>query len=116
MSTTFLFSMFMSNTAITAMMISIAGPIVATCRKENGFGKAILLGIAIAANIGGMATVIGTPPNAIAAGLLDGVSSVNFIEWMYAGLPIAVLLLIFFWVYLSYRYALTTAFGVSNLT
>ena len=104
MAITFIFSMFMSNTATTAMMVSVSIPLIDSLNSDSRFRKAILLGIAIAANIGGMATVIGTPPNAIASGLLENHRPVNFLEWMYAGVPIAILMLIIFWLYLSYRF------------
>lgn len=104
MGITFLFSMFMSNTATTAMMIGIAIPLVNSLNRRSRYSKAILLGIAVAANIGGMATIIGTPPNAIASGLLQKNSPVNFLQWMYVGFPVACSLLIIFWLYLSFRY------------
>jgi sodium-dependent dicarboxylate transporter 2/3/5 len=64
----------------------------------------LLLGIAFAANIGGMGSVIGSPPNAIAAGALQASGGINFTQWMLAGLPPALLLLVIAWGYLLARY------------
>ncbi|MDD2169165.1 SLC13 family permease [Glaesserella parasuis] len=63
---TALMSMFMSNTATTAMMIATISPIFATLDKKANLSRALLLGIPAAAYIGGMGTIIGSPPNAIA--------------------------------------------------
>lgn len=115
MSTTFFFSMFMSNTATTAMMVSISLPLINSLKDQKVYGKAVLLGIAISANIGGMATIIGTPPNAISAGLLESTRPINFLEWMYAGFPIALILLFFFWIYLSMRYKTNEKISVDNI-
>lgn len=70
MATTFLFSMFVSNTAATIMMVAVALPIVRAFHHADRFRTGLMLGIAVAANLGGMATLIGSPPNAIAAGAL----------------------------------------------
>ncbi|MCU0371000.1 MAG: SLC13 family permease, partial [Bacteroidales bacterium] len=59
----------------------------------SGFSKALLLGIPIAAATGGMGTIIGTPPNAIAAGALENAGNpVDFIEWMLYGVPLTLAL------------------------
>ena len=60
------FSMFMSNTATTVMMLAIVGPIIARAPQGDPSLKALILSIPIAANTGGIGTPIGTPPNAIA--------------------------------------------------
>ncbi len=90
MGVTFVFSMFMSNTATAAMMIAVTAPVLVGLPNENRFGKGLVLGIAAAANLGGIATIIGTPPNAIAAGQLNG--SVDFIRWMMVAMPPAIVL------------------------
>ncbi len=92
---TFILSMFISNTATTAMMMTLLIPMLKNMNKDNPFQKGILLGIVIAANIGGMGTIIGTPPNAIAVGIL-GDNAPSFVEWMIIALPPAVLLTIIF--------------------
>jgi sodium-dependent dicarboxylate transporter 2/3/5 len=93
MLTTMIASMLMSNTATTAMIIAAVMPLLASLGKNSGFSKAILLGIPIAAATGGMGTIIGTPPNAIAAGALENAGiSITFIEWMKFGLPVSLAL------------------------
>ncbi len=104
MGITFLFSMFMSNTATTAMMMSVMMPVIAALDKKDPFIKALLLGIPFSANVGGMATIIGSPPNAIAAGLLSETTDINFIQWMMAGLPPALVLFFVIWLYLIFAH------------
>lgn len=96
---TFITSMFMSNTATAAMMLAMLAPLLQRYR-EDGFSRALVLGTAIAANIGGMGTIIGTPPNAIAAGALMATKPIGFAEWMFVGLPPAMLLGVLGWIYL----------------
>ena len=100
------FSMFMSNTATTVMMLAITAPIVAGFGADNRFSKGLLLGVPFAANLGGMATLIGSPPNAIAAGALLYVPNqeVSFLAWMGYGLPPALALFLLAWTYLRLRY------------
>jgi sodium-dependent dicarboxylate transporter 2/3/5 len=79
-------SMIMSNTATVLLMV----PIVLTlCRKAGLNQKAFLLATAFAANVGGVGMLVGTPPNVIAAEALGW----GFLEWMYVGLPFALLML-----------------------
>ena len=96
MLTTACISMLMSNTATTAMMIATAAPLY-TNSKSN-FARALLLGIPAAASIGGMGTVIGSPPNAIPVGALAqrGIN-IGFIDWMIVGMPLAIILTLVFW-------------------
>lgn len=101
---TFSFSMFMSNTATTVMMLAVVAPIIANLEKDDPINKAIMLGIPFAANLGGMGTIIGSPPNAIAAGALVEVYQINFTQWMLVGLPPAILLGAIVWFYLLKRY------------
>ncbi len=109
MGLTFAFSMFMSNTATTAMMLAAVGPLVAGLRQDEPFGKALLLGIPVAANLGGMGTVIGSPPNAIAAAALEPSRPIGFSVWMMVALPPALVLLGVAWVYLRRHYPVGTA-------
>ncbi len=105
MLTTALFSMIMSNTATTAMMIASVMPFINTLDKDSPFSKATLLGISGAASIGGMGTLIGSPPNAIAVEALNNHGiDIGFLEWMMVGFPLSVLLTILFWFLLTKRY------------
>jgi sodium-dependent dicarboxylate transporter 2/3/5 len=93
MFTTMVASMLMSNSATTAMVIAAVMPLLTSLGKKSGFAKALLLGIPIAASIGGMATIIGTPANAIAVGALANENiDISFIDWMIFGTPVAILL------------------------
>ena len=94
---TALFSMFMSNTATTAMMLSILAPVLVMF-SDNDKGKvAFALSVPVAANIGGIATPIGTPPNAVALTYLMGENSIDFLQWMLMGVPFVCILLFFSW-------------------
>ena len=94
---TAMFSMFMSNTATTVMMLSLLGPILMSVPKEEKGVKALVLCVPISANLGGIATPIGTPPNAIALQYLNDLYSVSFLDWMMVGLPFVLVLLVFAW-------------------
>jgi len=105
MLTTALFSMIMSNTATTAMMIASVLPFINTLDEDSPFSKAILIGIAGSASIGGMGTLIGSPPNAIAVEALNNNDiNIGFLEWMMVGFPIAILLTLLFWFLLSKKF------------
>ncbi len=106
--TTALFSMFMSNTACTAMILAIVTPLISQVEGREGFKKAIVLAVPFAANVGGMGTIIGTPPNAVAAIALQQMGSaaeISFLGWMLLGVPLVLLLSLVVWVVLllSYR-------------
>jgi sodium-dependent dicarboxylate transporter 2/3/5 len=87
-------SMFMSNTASAAVLIPIAIAVSAPLAHE-GFKRALVLGIAFAATIGGVGSAIGTPANQLAIEFLDefGGRSISFVEWFAFGLPVVVLFL-----------------------
>lgn len=91
-------SMFMSNTATAAMMLAFLAPVLKTL-PENGGGRVCLaLSIPIAANIGGLGTPIGTPPNAIAIGQLasSGID-IGFGSWMLRFVPVVAIMILFSW-------------------
>src|SRR5262245_1326152 len=96
-------SMWISNTATAVMMLPLASAVLDLTRRESApnapaFGRSLVLGIAYAASIGGIATLIGTPPTAIFAAAAGKTGRpVGFAEWMAIGLPIAVVLLVFCW-------------------
>lgn len=108
-STAFL-SMWISNTATSLMMLPIGVAVVTQLTTDaslkevlpNNLGKALMLGIAYSASIGGMATLIGTPTNIILAGVIKDMYGyeISFSQWMLYGLPVSVLLLAFCWFYL----------------
>jgi sodium-dependent dicarboxylate transporter 2/3/5 len=102
---TAIFSMIMSNTATTAMMIAAVMPFINTLPKEAPFLKALLIGIPASASLGGMGTIIGSPPNAIAIEALNNHNiEFGFLEWMVVGFPIAILLVFIFWYFLTKKY------------
>ena len=97
-------SMFMSNTATAAMMLTILSPVLATL-PANGKGRiGLALSIPIAANVGGIGTPIGTPPNALAQKYLndpDGLNlGISFGEWMLYMIPLALVILFIAWIIL----------------
>ncbi len=111
-------SMWISNTATSVMMLPIGMAIVAQLKdnpstKENEtniFGKALMLAIAYSASIGGVATLIGTPPNLVLAGIVQELYGIEitFARWIFFGLPISILLLFICWYYLTnYAFSFT---------
>lgn len=104
-------SMWVSNTATAAMMLPIALALAGLAGNERDqdharrFTVAILLAIAFGANIGGMATLVGTPPNALLAGFLAETRGIEigFGEWMLVGVPVAAVLLVLAWWLLARR-------------
>ncbi len=101
MFTTAIGSMLMSNTATTAMMVSSVLPLVHQIGKSSPFSRAVLIAIPAAASVGGIGTIIGSTPNAIAVGALQerGIT-ITFLDWMLVGLPTALLLVVLFWWFL----------------
>ena len=94
-------SAFMSNTATTAMMMTVIIPIAAKVGRGDPFKTGLALCIPIGANIGGIATPIGTPPNAVViASLSQQGTNIAFSEWMSLALPLVVIMLVFAYVLL----------------
>ena len=95
-------SMWISNTASTVVMLPIAISVIKLLiDDEDGFTKgdrnfalSVMLGIAFSANAGGIATVIGTPPNSVLIGLLENEynTEISFLKWMIMGLPFSILM------------------------
>ena len=98
---TAIFSMFVSNTATAAMMLTFLAPVLRSLPKEEKGCVALALAIPIGANIGGIATPIGTPPNGIALGYLNDTSGLNlgigFGDWMAIMTPLMLVILIIAW-------------------
>lgn len=106
-----LFSMFLSNTATAAMMLTFLAPVLKSL-PANGKGKiALALAIPIGANIGGIGTPIGTPPNSIALSYLSDPNGLNiqigFGQWMAFMVPFALLLLFIAWLILKVMFPFT---------
>ena len=100
-----IFSMFMSNTATAAMMLTFLTPVLATLPKDGGGRISLALAIPIAANLGGMGTPIGTPPNAIALGALqDAGYGITFVGWMIRMVPYVIVMLVLAWLLLMKLY------------
>jgi len=105
MTTTMIASMLMSNTASTAMVIAAIMPLLNSLGEKAGLSKALLLGVPIAATTGGMGTIIGSPPNLIAAGALENVGiNISFLQWMIYGIPIMLVLTIISCIVLIYKF------------
>ena len=107
---TALLSMWISNTATAMMMLPIAASLAAIvsvdaddARRRGNFATALMLGIAYAASIGGLGTLIGSPPNALLASFMGqtyGVT-VTFADWMLLGVPVAAVMLPIAWLVLT---------------
>ncbi len=90
------FSMWMSNTATAVMMIAIITPLVKALPEDDQFHKAVILAVPFGANIGGIGTPIGTPPNAVAMAALQQKFpelGLGFIDWMIMAVPLALILI-----------------------
>lgn len=91
-------SAFMSNTATTAMMITVILPIIAKMQPGDPGRIGVALSIPFAANIGGMATPIGTPPNAVVIAALNNQGmNVEFSSWMIYAAPLTIAMLMITW-------------------
>jgi len=120
---TAVFSMFMSNTATAAMMLAILAPVLKLFDEDDRGKAAFALAIPLGANIGGMGTPIGTPPNAIALGALNDAiargdlvaNPVSFGQWMAFGIPYVLILMVIAWVLLLKIYPIKMKEMVLNI-
>lgn len=104
-------SAWISNAAVTMMMLPIAVAILDQFEEEDPkaaeqLGPVLLLAVAYSATIGGMATVVGTPPNAVFVGafgqLFPEAPPIGFVDWMMVGVPLAILMIPLAWAWLVY--------------
>lgn len=108
-------SMWISNTASTVLMLPIALSVIRLLSndgdgftsKDRNFAMSVMMGIAFSANAGGIATVIGTPPNSVLIGLLENEYhiEVSFLKWMTLGLPVSIILIaLSYWVLVKWMF------------
>lgn len=98
-------SMFISNTSTTVLLTTAVLPLVRQLGREDPLGRGLLVAIPLSASVGGMGTIIGSPPNAIAAATAAEFGrNVDFIEWMVLGVPISIALIVVAWQLLLRRY------------
>ena len=96
------FSMFMSNTATAAMMLAFLAPVLAALPSDDKGKVGLALAIPVAANLGGIGTPIGTPPNATAVKFLaEAGHEVTFGEWALRMIPFVVIMILIAWVLLQ---------------
>lgn len=95
-------SMWLSNTATAIMLLPIGVSVIAHFKNRQPFSKNLLLSIAYGASIGGMATLIGSPPNIILAGIVQSSLDIEitFVGWMLFAFPLSCVLLFITWLYL----------------
>ncbi len=106
---TAVFSMFVSNTATAAMMLTFLAPVFRALPEKERGRIALALAIPIGCNIGGIATPIGTPPNGIALGALkDAGVNIGFLDWIVMTFPLMIAILLVAWLILSVMYRFTT--------
>ncbi len=98
-------SMFISNTSTTVLLVGAVLPLVRELGPNDPFGRNLLVAIPLAASVGGMGTIIGSSPNAIAVGMAaEFGATIDFVRWMVIGVPPALLLVIAAWYFLCRRY------------
>ena len=96
-----IFSMFMSNTATAAMMLAFLAPVLKALPEDETGKVGLALSIPVAANLGGIGTPIGTPPNAIAIGALENAGyQIGFATWMSRMVPYVIVMILFAWILL----------------
>jgi sodium-dependent dicarboxylate transporter 2/3/5 len=101
-------SMWMSNTATTATLMAVVLPLIHRLAPEDKLRAAFALGVPFAANIGGMGTPVGSPPNAISIAALGESGSVTFSQWMVFAIPVTIVLLILTWLVLLFCFRTKT--------
>jgi sodium-dependent dicarboxylate transporter 2/3/5 len=108
--------MFISNTSTTGLLIGAVLPLVRQLGPDEPFSKALMVAIPLAASVGGMGTIIGSAPNAIAVGVAAEFGpSIDFVEWMLVGVPVSLALVISAWLFLKKRYPAALEHVVLNM-
>ena len=117
-------SMWIANVAVTLMMLPIGLAVIN--REEQSysgddkdqFGLALMLAIAYSASIGGIGTLIGTPPNMVFAGMIKelypSAPEISFFQWMLVGVPLAIVFLPIIWIYILKFFKITGNFSQGN--
>jgi sodium-dependent dicarboxylate transporter 2/3/5 len=101
--------MWISNTASAAIMIPIALAVISRIRSvdtRDKYGKALVLGVAYAATLGGVASLVGSPPNPLAATYINSFLGVqfSFMSWIPFGLPVVLIMLPIIWLWIMFRF------------
>lgn len=109
MGVTAFLSMWISNTASAAIMIPIALAVISRIRStdtRDKYGKALVLGVAYAATLGGVASLVGSPPNPLAATYINSFLGVqfSFMSWIPFGLPVVIIMLPIIWQWIMFRF------------
>ena len=103
------FSMFMSNTATAAMMLAFLAPVLSTLPADDKGKIGLALSIPVAANLGGIGTPIGTPPNATAVRFLaEANAEISFMDWMVHMIPYVIIMILIAWVLLQWFFPFKT--------
>ena len=111
-----IFSMFMSNTATAAMMLAFLAPVLAALPADDKGRIGLSLAIPVAANLGGIGTPIGTPPNATAVRFLeDAGKAVGFADWTVRMVPYVLIMILFAWVVLQFLFPFKSKEVVLNI-
>ena len=104
-----IFSMFMSNTATAAMMLAFLAPVLATLPADDKGKIGLALSIPVAANLGGIGTPIGTPPNATAVRFLaEAGQEISFMDWMVHMIPYVAIMIFVAWLLLQFFFPFKT--------
>lgn len=102
---TSMLGMWMSNTATASLMLALVGPMRRGLPEGDGMRKALVLGVAFAANLSGLGTPVASPPNAVASELLRAAGHpVTFLGWMRVGVPLSAGLTLLAWAVLRWRH------------
>ena len=109
MGVTAFLSMWISNTASAAIMIPIALAVISRIRDTDirgKYGKALVLGVAYAATLGGVASLVGSPPNPLAASYINSFLGIefSFMSWIPFGLPVVLIMLPITWQWIVFRF------------